>query len=162
MNHFLKFGFFIVLILVFACKSENKSTIAVADVDNSPEIPGIPQDVMEKLLDECTFVDYIFRDLPFSLSQSEPQAIKSNIAFIDYTRPLGHIPKNCTPDGRKFFQIKGEIVYDVDVYILGNCHFYVFVDEANKPIYANYITQAGVNFYNDVINQATQMNPSGN
>ncbi|MBL0099052.1 MAG: hypothetical protein IPP49_02550 [Saprospiraceae bacterium] len=42
----------------------------------------------------------------------------------------------------------------MDVYLTNYCKFYVFVDKTNKPIYANYMTDAGVNFYANVAQQA--------
>jgi len=155
---------FLVLIF-FSCKPEADKTKPAtsetppAAVPSGPAIPGLPQDVMIKLLNECTYIDYIFHVLPFSLSQSEDPSIDQNIAFIDINSPLGTIPTGCKADARKFFQIKGEIVYDVDVYITKNCKFYVFVDKNNKPMYANKMTQAGINFYENIIKQAAGMNP---
>lgn len=165
MTRYVALFFYIFFLVNTGCKSDNKSAsepaVTESEVDEStPLIPGVPEEVMLKLVNECTYVDYIFRELPFSLSQDEPPSIKQNILFIDYKRPLGRIPKSCKPDGRKFFQIKGEIVYDVDVYLLNNCTFYVFVDKDNKPIYANYMTQEGLNFYNNIIKQAEGMKPA--
>ena len=155
---FLFFG----LLMNTGCKPDNKNSSSTAQVQNdvdmsSPEIPGVPEEVMLRLVNECTFIDYIFSKLPFSLSQDEPPSIRQNILFIDYKKPVGRIPKHCKPDGRKFFQIKGEIVYDVDVYILNGCNFYVFVDKKNKPMYASYITEEGMTFYNNTIRQAQGM-----
>ncbi len=156
--------YFFIVMIVFSCKPKADKTKPIvtttpAATPTGPAIPGLPQDVMIKLLNECTYIDYIFHVLPFSLSQSEDPSIDQNIAFIDVNNPLGTIPTGCKPDARKFFQIKGEIVYDVDVYITQNCKFYVFVDKNNKPIYANKMTQAGINFYENIIKQAAGMNP---
>ncbi len=162
MNKYLFLFLFLGFFINQGCKTEKKekttSNTPQMEVDeSSPLIPGITEEIMLKLINECTYIDYIFRELPFSLSQNEPPSIKQNILFIDFEKPLGRIPKNCKPDGRKFFQIKGEIVYDADVYLLNGCTFYVFVDKANKPIFANYITKEGVNFYNNIIQQAQGM-----
>ena len=65
----------------FSCKPEaDKTKPATSDVPpaaapSGPAIPGLPQDVMIKLLNECTYIDYIFHVLPFSLSQSEDPSI---------------------------------------------------------------------------------------
>lgn len=159
-----KFFTFLILFSVihFGCKSKNSEQLTTnatpAKVEEiiGPEIPGLPQDVMVKLLNECTYVDYIFHVLPFSLSQDEDPSINQNIGFIDINRPLKRIPAHCKKaDGRKFFLIKGNVVFDVDVYITKNCKFYVFVDKQNKPIYANYMTQAGITFYENIIKQAS-------
>ncbi len=157
MNHIKILG--LVALIALSCKndpkkSEENQTIVVPAVATGPEIPGVPEEVMLRLVNECTFIDYIFHKLPFSLSQSEDASIDQNIGFIDFAKPLKHIPKDCKPMGRKFFQIKGEIVYDVDVYLSTKCKFYVFVDKKNKPMYANYMTDAGVKFYSQTAQQA--------
>jgi len=148
------------LFFMFSCKEEAKKPDKVekkaeAAVDMSkPEIPGITNEVMIRLLDQCTYVDYIFHSLPYSISQNEDPSIDMNISFIDYKRPLGRIPINCKPIGRKFFHINGEIVYDIDVYLNSQCKFYVFVDKNNKPIFANYMTEDGIKFYADMASRA--------
>ncbi len=154
----------ITTILILSCNpnqkpdqkiSSEKEIVMTPPAENeAPEIPGVPKEVMVRLLNECTFVDYIFHKLPFSLSQSEDPSIDQNISFIDFNRPLVRIPKECKPIGRKFFQIKGEIVYDVDVYLTNQCKFYVFVGKNNKPLYANYMTEAAVKFYSQIAQQA--------
>lgn len=157
----ISFSFVICSFLfVMACKDETKKpsqtpqkVAPVVDM-SQPEIPGITREVLIKLLDQCTYVDYIFHSLPYSISQNEDPSIDMNISYIDYKRPLGRIPKDCKPIGRKFFHINGEIVYDVDVYLTNQCKFYVFMDKANKPIFANYMTEAGINFYADMASRA--------
>jgi len=118
---------------------------------NIEPIPSVTAEVMQRLLDDCTFIDYIFHNLPISLSQDERPSIQQNVLYIDFNRPVIRIPDGCRPIARKFFQINGEIVYDVDVYFTKGCAFYVFVKD-NKPIYANYMSKDGVNFYNNMIN----------
>lgn len=165
MTSFSKLFLLGILAFALSCKQEKKQettppaaqngqTAAAPAQATGPEVPGIPEMVMVKLLNECTFVDYIFKDLPFSLSQNEDPSIDQNISYIDINRPVGKLPTNCKATARKFFQIKGEIVYDVDVYLGQGCNFYVFVDKTNKPVYANYITADGVKFYMNVISQA--------
>ncbi len=155
-KHLLQVG--ILIILGFGCGPKNDPKAASEQVPEQkitgPEIPGVPAEVIQRLLDECTYVDYIFHKLPFSLSQSEDPSIDQNILYIDYNKPLKHIPEDCVPIGRKFFLIKGESAYDVDIYLSNQCKFYVFVDKTNKPIYANYMTEDGVKFYANVAQQA--------
>lgn len=146
-------------IMLFACKSTTENTSNAST--SVPSIPGIPEEIMVKLLNECTFVDYIFKNEAFSVSQSEDPSIDQNIMFIDIKKPLGQIPKDCTPSARKFFHIDGKIVFDVDVYLTPQCKFYVFVDKDNKPLYANHMTEAGVIFYSRIAQQARGVNPQG-
>jgi hypothetical protein len=150
-----------VITIISACKNGNEKPIETKKTETTQNtgepIPGFPKDAMIKLMNECTYVDYIFHKLPFSLSQNDDPSINQNISFLDVDKPLEYIPAGCKPDARKFFQIKGDIVYDVDVYIQSGCHFYVFVDKNNKPIYANRMTQSGINFYNNILQQAAGM-----
>lgn len=150
----------VVSLLVVSCKENKKveETQAVVQeqvIEYGPEVPGITEEVMVNLLNHCTFIDYIFKDLPFSVSQGEDPSIDQNIRFIDIAKPVGRIPKHCKPIARKFFQINGEIVYDADLYFSKDCIFYVFVDKQNNPLFANHITPAGVDFYNKVFQQAS-------
>jgi hypothetical protein len=159
-----KFNFILLTLITIltACNSDisKSSTTPIKEIvtNTGPAIPGFPKDAMIKLLNECTYIDYIFHKLPFSLSQNDDPSINQNISFLDVEKPLEYIPAGCKPDARKFFQIKGDIVYDVDVYIQKGCHFYVFVDKKNKPIFANRMTEAGINFYNNILQQAAGMN----
>ncbi|MEZ4910801.1 MAG: hypothetical protein R2774_08055 [Saprospiraceae bacterium] len=158
----MKYFVFAVTVLLFliSCKESKKTEAPIANksdqiVEYGPEVPGITEEVMINLLNHCTYIDYIFKDLPFSVSQGEDPSIDQNIRFIDITKPVGRIPKHCKPIARKFFQINGEIVYDADLYFSKDCTFYVFVDKQNKPLFANYLTTAGIDFYNKVFQQAS-------
>jgi hypothetical protein len=150
----------IVSIAIVSCKKEKAAVVTpAAPVNLGPEIPGLPADIYAKLMSEVTFIDYIFHDLPFSLSQDDEQSVKQNIAFIDLNSPMKHIPANCKPFARKFLKKGGTELYHVDVYLSPACQCYVFVDYANKnkPLYANKMTPEGVQYYARVAQQARQM-----
>ncbi len=147
--------------LVSACKNSDKSestskTAAETVIASGPIVPGIPGELMSKLLNECTGIDYVFHNMPFSLNQDEKPSIIQNIGFIDINRPVGSIPADCKPIGRKFYKINADVTYDADVYLSGKCRFYVFVGKDNKPMYANYMTDAAVQFYANTAQQAKQ------
>ena len=159
MNRISFFSLMFVMTFLIACKDTAKKPVKIEKkevaVDMSqPEIPSVTREVLIRLLDQCTYVDYIFHSLPYSISQNEDPSIDMNISFIDYKKPVGRIPKDCKPIARKFFHINGEIVYDVDVYLNNQCKFYVFVDKNNKPLFANYMTEDGVKFYADMASRA--------
>ncbi|MBK8052484.1 MAG: hypothetical protein IPK35_04195 [Saprospiraceae bacterium] len=142
-------------------KSEPTTENPKSEISSGPMIPGINQETYTKLLDSCSNIDYIFHDMPFSLSQSDDPDINQNIMFIDISKPVGQLVPGCKPIGRKFFQIKGNIVYDADVYLSDKCNFYVFVDKSNKPLFANQMTESGRNFYNNIIKQVTGATSTG-
>jgi hypothetical protein len=122
-------------------------------VSQAPEIPGATPELIQKLLDECTGIDYIFDNWPISMSQDEDPSIDQNILFIDLKRPVGQIPPHCRKEGRKFLKMGAEEAFMVDFYFGEGCNFYVFRDKKNMPLYANYMTSAGVNFYQNIFNQ---------
>ena len=161
MRRFIPF-FFIVLTasLVFIqCQTKDKnnaSTVADAAVQETKNnLPPLPQEEYSKLIEQCDFIDYIFIDLPFSLSQNEKESIQQNIQFIDRAG-VESIPSGCKPIARKFFKIKGNIVLEADVFMDQNCKHFVFYKD-NKAVYVNKMAQSGINFYNNLIDQAAKL-----
>lgn len=154
----------ILLVSIIGCSGGDNSSKAsqegqAASTSNSaqatgPQIPGVPKDLMVKLWNECTYLDYIFHDLPFSMSQDEQPSIRANINYIS-TEPLGQIPSDCKAIGRQFFHIGGDIVAEANVYYSNECKFYVFVD-GETPLYANKMSEEGNKFFLSMIQQAMQ------
>lgn len=151
-----------VLLLVFTLSLVFFQSCKHSKLDNAKEesqvigdqkIPGASQELIEKLLDECTGIDYIFDNWPVSMSQDEDPSIDQNILFIDLKRPVGVLPTQCKKEGRKFLKMGAQEAYSVDFYFGENCNFYVFRDKKNQPIYANYMTNAGINFYQNIFDQ---------
>lgn len=153
-----------VSILLSQCNTGGDSTSANNQVANKttvtqpvatptgPEIPGIPKELMQKMYKECDYTDYIFHDLPFSMSQDEGPSIRANLNYISIV-PLKHIPAGCKAMGRQFFHVNGDIVLEANVYYNDHCKFYVFVD-GETPLYANMMSDQGIEFYSTMIQQA--------
>ena len=120
-------------------------------------LPPLPDQEYSQLYEECDFIDYIFFDLPFSLSQNEKPSIQQNVLFIG-REGLSELPHGCKAMARKFFKIKGIIVLEADVFMDGKCNYFVFYKDG-KAAYLNKMNQAGINFYNNLIEQAAKMNP---
>lgn len=149
---------------IISCKQEPRGVQPEPDTNTQKEVvkpqetkisyPMIDQATMTEIASKCTQVDYIFYNLPISLNQSKPEAIRKNIMFIGGAGVSG-IPAGCRPMGRKFFAGDGETIIEADMYLnpeLG-CAFYIFhVD--GKPKFANMMTQEAVNFYMNVFQQA--------
>lgn len=156
--------------ILFSCKSEstkqessstdstetqvtansNKPLAAATDI----HYPSLTNDIMKNLAANCDYIDYIFYDLPISISQDNKKAIISNLNFLSREVP-SIMPSACKPMGRKFFHIDGEIILEADVYFNQDegCFFYVFYENGKKT-YANKISSDGVNFYLNVFGQA--------
>jgi hypothetical protein len=150
-----------IISLAFSCKTEQKK-----DVESHTEelqanglifssLPSLPQDQFQKLFEEVTYVDYIFYDLPFSISQDDKPSINANLQLISAEK-LGPININCKPIGREFFHIGGVIAFEAEIYFQNGCFGYVFLDK-ETPIYANKISESGMKFYTNLTSQAEQI-----
>ncbi|MFT4533018.1 MAG: hypothetical protein ACJA1A_001001 [Saprospiraceae bacterium] len=153
---------FVGVVLIMSCNSDQKKKSAVAaipEVSTKTEskflLPSLPQVEMERLFREATFIDYIFYDLPFSISQDNQPSIHANLKLIS-SGVLDNLPTTCKPIGREFFQINGDIVHEADLYFSDGCYGYVFLKD-EKPIYANKLTEEGMKFYTNIINQSDQI-----
>ncbi len=137
-------------------KSNKVSTTEIDKKNTSPSqsLPSISQELMDKMYAEVDYIDYIWHDLPISLSIDKKEEAYTNVGLISQS-PVGVIPANCKPRARKFFNIKGNTIMEADVYIDQSCQFYVFI-EKGKPVAANYMTQQAVEFYNGVFAQVKQ------
>lgn len=164
----MKFIYILLLsILMIACKSE--STDKAETVKQSKEVtsiqqegstqssfnlPSLTKELIQKIGMSCDYIDYIFYDLPISISQDNKQAIISNINFIS-RETVSTYSSVCKPMGRKSFQADGEIILEADIYLdkVNGCFFYVFLEDG-KNTYANKISNDGINFYYNVFGQA--------
>ncbi len=114
--------------------------------------PVLPAELHQSLFNKVDYIDFIFHDYPFSMSQSEKQSIQTNISYIG-REPVFDIPASCKPIARSFFQIEGEIILEADIYYSEACYFYVFVQDG-KAKYANNMSQSGIGFYKNILAQA--------
>ena len=157
---------FFAVLLVISCNSEQKkqpsSTLAVQEApkgESKFNLDPLPREEMLRLYNEATYIDYIFYDLPFSLSQDNQASIHANLKLVS-SSPLDHLPMTCRPIGREFFHIEGEIVYEADLYYSEGCMAYVFIKD-QKPIFANKLTEGGIKFYGNIISQSQNLAKQG-
>lgn len=148
------------ILLLNACgdKPAHKSTAALTEINNQQIVIGLPPmpvDVYNQLFDNCDNIDYIFHELPISVSQDEKAAAQQTIGFIG-EGPFKTRDATCKPIARKFFKFQGQEMLAADVYFSDKCKGYIFFKD-NKPVYANQISASGVNFYNNIIAQASNM-----
>lgn len=153
------------LFLSVACKDAAKTSEAAKQKTTAKAVPtqpaksaktypGIDGEILSYLYANSTYMDYIFHDLPFSMSQSEKASIQSSLANVS-SEIQGSIPAGCKPIARQMFHVGGEIVREFDVYYSDGCAFFALV-EKEKPIAINKMTEAGQNFYKSMIAQAMQ------
>lgn len=150
-----KLSLLLIFTLLISCNSGSKTTepnkTASAQV-NAEQLPAITEDFFMDLYKKVDAIDYVFYELPFSMSQTDFSAVQANVAFLSRNSP-GQIPPACSKAiGRKFFKNNGEIMAEAEMYFNASCQFYVFM-EGNKKTYASNMTQEGINFYNNIMQQ---------
>ena len=153
--------YFFIGCLALSCKSDGKKDNTSAspsiEIKNTKfeNLPPLPQDKLRQLYADATYIDYIFYDLPFSISQDNKPSIHSNLQMISIEQ-MGGILKDCKSIGREFFHVGGNIAYEAEIYFQDGCYGYVFMDK-QKPIYANKVSEAVMKFYSNIIAQAAQI-----
>ena len=159
MNIFRTFPFLAILsLLLISCDSkksgpdvpenvEDAATTMIRgqEVRQSNPYPLLPMEMFEKLMAECTYIDYIFSDLPVSISQDQKGSIEQMISFFVRQAP-SFLHPTCKPLGRSFYQIDGDIYIEADFYYAPGCTYYIFYQD-NKPVYSAKMSQSGMEFF---------------
>ena len=153
-RHFLHQFLFLFLILPLgSCGNSSSTTNAKEQISTGtnavegPTYPSITQEEMIDLFNRCDYIDYIFYNYSFSISQGEKPAIQAALNHVSKT--IAKNDPSCKPIGRIFYQIEGENVLEADIFFAQGCKYYLFYKD-QKPVYANELSPAGVNFYNNV------------
>jgi hypothetical protein len=152
----MKYIYLILILTWFSCKEDKQVEKVEKPTSNvsTIELPSISEELVKKLYEETDYIDYIFHDLPISVSMETKADIQTNVGMIS-TTPVGKIPANCKSIGRKFYNSKGNTLLGADIYFSSDCAFYVFLD-GEKKLYANKMTEGGLNFYQKIIQQAAK------
>jgi len=145
-------------ILIISCGGDAKKKVAKAEATPmkfETDLPALPLADMERMFAQATYIDYIFYELPFSISQDNQPSIHANLKLIS-SQPLNNLPQGCKPIGREFFHIGGDIAYEADLYFSDGCFGYIFLKD-QKPVYGCKLTEEGTKFYSNIIKQSTQI-----
>lgn len=141
-------------------KKDNQEPAAPTIAAGAPQYPSVSLDTLQMLWAKCTYIDFVFYNLNFSVSQNESNAVKSTIQHIAADVPV--INNACKPEGRIFFQVDGRNALEGDIYLGQNCVYYLWYKDGGKtPYAANSMTQLGVNFFKDLFQKALQAQPQG-
>ncbi|MFQ5447640.1 MAG: hypothetical protein ACE5FF_11975 [Saprospiraceae bacterium] len=126
----------------------------VASKASAATLPSVPLELVQKLWNECTQVDYIFYNYPFTVSLSDQPAIQYSVRHIAET-PAPEKPE-CQATGRVTYQINGDIVLEGNFYFSQSCTYFVFYKKQEK-VYANFMTPQAVEFFNNQISQGMEL-----
>ena len=125
------------------------ATTSTQEVQTST-LPSIPMDTLQMLWNQCDYVDYVFYYTNFSISQDEQSSIRSSLRHIAEDPAV--IKADCKPIGRLFYQVDGENRLEGDLHLSEGCLYFIFYQKG-KQVYANSMTQEGLQFYQNLFSQ---------
>lgn len=114
------------------------------------QYPSVPLDTLMMLWENCDYIDFVFYNFNFSMSQHEKEGIQSTLRHIAEETPT--IVDDCPAIGRLFFQVDGRNALEGDIHIGPHCLYYIFYENGKKA-YANKMTEMGKNFYASIFQQ---------
>ena len=147
--------FCLLIFFSFACnnnESTTASTTTAPVVQQTPTYPKIPAEIGRNLMENCTYIDVTFNNLPFSMSIDNKPGIRSNLALIDAQSPAPVINPACQAMGKIFYDIDGQTVLTADIYYGDGCNYFVFYNN-NQPAFANKMTPDAVNYFTNILTQ---------
>ena len=118
-------------------------------------LPSITIEIMKKLYEQCDYVDYLFYESNFSMSMNSKPSIQQTLTHVSEGVPK--LNPNCKSIGRVFYEIQGNTEIEAEIYFSDECQYFVFM-KGNKKIYANNITGDGVAHFNNIFDQAKNLN----
>ncbi len=112
----------------------------------------LPDEAMLKnIWEKCDFVDYVFYQLPISISiDGAVSSVQPHITFIG-NQPV-QAAADCAAIGRVFFQINGENAAEADLHWGPSCAYYIFYVDGKKT-YASQVSAEGIGFFNKALSQ---------
>ena len=134
-------------------KTENK-----APQEDQVYLPSISMDDLEVLWENCNQMDYIYYDLPISTSLSDQYSVQQSLRHVSDTPVSQSVKDNCKAISRVWFKKDGEDLMDAEIYFSNGCSFFVFFKEG-KPAHSNYMTDAGIKYFNDILQKALSVRP---
>lgn len=144
---------------IWACTSAPKQDAAVETTTaeaqtNTPaqpaQLPSVPKERMLMLWDSCDYVDVVFYQLNFSLSQNTQASIRSMINNI--SDATVEIKSDCPAIGRIFFQVDGRNEMECDLFFDDKCQYVIFYEDG-KQAYANPLSKQGFKFFSNIFKQ---------
>jgi len=118
----------------------------------SVQMNSLPENVFRILYEKSDYLDVLFDELPFSISQDDNASIRNLLSHIDNKIPVIQ-NKNCVPLGHQIYQEAGVILAEADFYVSEGCNYFVFSYQGKK--YYNNMMTSGINFYENLKKQNT-------
>ncbi|PHN03402.1 hypothetical protein [Flavilitoribacter nigricans] len=115
--------------------------------------PSLPIAKMQELYDSVDYIDFVFYYANFSMNQANDSSIKATLAHVSNEVPT--VYSSCQPIGSLFFQSQGKELMQAELYFSDKCVYYIWLVNGQRT-YANKMTPAGFQFYQQVFSQGAQ------
>lgn len=125
-------------------KKDDSSTPSNEASQDGVFLESLPNERLLRLYNEATNLDYVFNNLPISMSMDNLEAIRTNLRHIDASGITVN-PSCKNHDGNMIFSINGEIVEECYFYYRDACKYYIWI-ENGKPKYGNAMNDSGKSF----------------
>lgn len=124
-------------------------TVSTTDTPVS-NFESIPRETMMSLWENCSSIDFIVIDQPYSISANDQQQARAFLRHVstDVATPLNTCNKTATIS----YLGSDGILLDADLYFADlntGCNYFVFYEDG-KAKYANKITQEGYDYYKQI------------
>ncbi len=137
------------LCLVVVSTASARSAIPRDTLPSKETLPGLPGTTARLLWDSCTLIDYVFFDLPISMSMDQQNSIRAVLRHFG-SRPPEMLDPSCKAIGKIYYQVNGNILLNASLYCSDSCAYFVFY-EGDVKKYANLMTQDAFKFYQQTI-----------
>jgi hypothetical protein len=147
------------LLSIEACQQKKETEVAADAAQPAPAVPAYPalgNREISELYASADKVDIIFYNLPISVNQEDASSVRNTVLYIS---PVAAVMNaGCKPLGRLSWMSKGVIVQEADVYSDSGCNYLIFMKD-NKPVAANALELAGIEFFKNIISQVEKNKP---
>lgn len=118
-----------------------------------PTLPSLPVEKLEYFSKHGTQIDYMFHNLPISMSQDNPNDLRGALGYISTALPVRR--QSCQPIGMVFYETKEGTHLQGNIYFTKGCTYFEFL-ENGKIAYANQLTPQGIEFFNTMLTRIGQ------
>ena len=152
--------FLLMSFALFSCKNKEETTetkkeetqqTPVATAAPVEALPLPPLEKLEYLFENCTHIDYVFYDLPFSMSMDDQGSIQRTLAHISTS--VAPEKADCKPMGRIFFDVETSTELEAEFFFSPGCVYFIFYEDGKKK-YSSFMTPDAVKYMNNYLAQA--------
>ncbi len=112
-------------------------------------LPPLPRHIYDDIYKYSDYLDVLFEDLDFSMSQDNNASIRTFLQNINLKRTAA-LNTACKPMGHVSFIKNGESIIEADFYHEPGCYYFIFYYEGDPPMFSNSMSETGIQFFNNL------------